>query len=114
MITRLSAGYTCLQIHQFFFFVFVVTTEPDVKEMILEIESIESLLQELKANNEDEFKITEENAQVILTVNLIFLHVFTCLTIAVFHPDSFVRRTHSFVRRTYSFVRRTYSFVRRT
>jgi len=42
-----------------------VAVKRDWDEMIVEIGSIESMLKDLKANNEDEFKETEENAQVI-------------------------------------------------
>jgi len=41
-----------------------VAVKRDWDEMIVEIGSIESMLKDLKANNEDEFKTTEENAQV--------------------------------------------------
>ena len=41
-----------------------MSVERDLNEMITEIESIETMLKDLKANDENEFKTTEENAQV--------------------------------------------------
>ena len=44
-----------------------MTADRDFSTIVAEIESIEEMLKDLKANDETEFKNTEENAQVIWT-----------------------------------------------
>ena len=41
-----------------------MASERDLQTMVAEIESIETMLKDLKAKDENEFKNTEDNAQV--------------------------------------------------